>query len=131
MELGMKKVFVGTYEFGYEHIRLYLRSGTGAETDLMPKDKGITVIEIGADRKEWRQIVGSLLHEAQEIPMQRLGYSYSAVSNLNQSTANCVFMMTHEQFDECCHRAGDLLARALPDLARAWTAWKKLGRKKR
>lgn len=120
----MKKVFIGVYGLGYERVRLYLRPGTGANTYFLPEDKGITIMEIGADEDKFRKIVTSILHEAQEMAMCRLGLAYYPSGSLNNSTANCSFMMNHEQFDECCARAGDLLSSALPDLSKAWKEWK-------
>jgi len=119
-----RELFVGTYELCFEHVRLYLQPGTGANTDLLPPDKGVATVKIGADAEKWSRVVSALLHEAMEIPITRLGYSYCTTQSMNSSTANLRFMMEHEQFDECCHRAADFLTPALPDLAKAWKKWK-------
>jgi len=118
-----KDIFVGTYELCFEHIRLYLQSGSGANTDLLPSDKGVSIVKIGADVEKWSRVLSALIHEAQEISMTRLGYSYYPAQSMSNSTANFRFMMDHEQFDECCHRTADFLTPALPDLARAWKKW--------
>jgi hypothetical protein len=124
-----KEIFVGTYELAYEHVRLYLRAGTGADTDLLAPDKGATIMKIGADVKEWHQLIGLALHEAQEMAMHRLGLSYHQSDGMNGSTSNCHFMMNHEQFGECCCRAGDFLSPVLPALSKAWVTWKKRTKK--
>lgn len=129
----MKDKFIGIYEIGYERVRLYLRSGSGADFYFTPDDKGIPIVKIGADQDKWRKIVGSALHEAQEFAMSRLGYAYYQAQTLNSSGADYVFMLTHEQFNECCERAAEFLATALPDLEKAWKKWtadkKKKGKK--
>ncbi len=119
----MKKIYLGIHEIGFERVRLYLRPGSGANTRFMPDDKGIAIIEIGADQQKFRKMVASLLHEAQEIPMNRLSLAFYPSGSLNSSTANCSFIMNHEQFDECCERAADLIVTALPKLEKAWKKW--------
>lgn|SRR5574340_828764 len=130
----MKKVFLGIHELGYERVRLYLRGGSGASTEFMPEDKGLPCMEIGADYDKFRKVVASLIHEAQETAMCRLGLSFFPAASLNTSTANCIFSMNHEQFDECCDRAADLVTTAMPVLKREWKAWQlraKKSKKKR
>lgn len=126
----MSDIYVGTYETGYEYVRIYLMAGTGATTDLLVPDKGVTVIKIGADQSEWHRAVSALVHEAQEMAMHRLNLSYSPNEGMNNSTANIMFVLDHEQFHECCCRTGDLLASSLPDLAVAWKKWQ-LNQKKK
>lgn len=116
-------VYVGTYEIGYEYVRVYLYSGTAGNTDFLPDDKGVAIIKFGADRKVWRDFVGVILHEAMEIAMNRLGLSYYPASGMNNSTSNVMFYMNHEQFEECCRRAADFISSALPDIEKAWKAW--------
>jgi len=120
----VKKVFVGIYDIGYERVRLYLTKGSGAGTSFLPDDKGITLMEIGADQDKYRKVVASLLHEAQEMSMCRLGLSFYPYGSLNGSTANCTFVMNHEQFDECCGRSGELIVAIGADLYHAWKKWK-------
>ena len=120
----MKKIFVGIHDIGYERVRLYLVPGTGAATFFLPDDKGITIMHVGADQEKFRKVIHSLLHEAQEMAMCRLGLAHYPAGALNAGTANCSFVLTHEQFDECCGRAADLLDTALPALQRAWRKWK-------
>ena len=127
----MKQVIVGTYEMWYARFRIYLRPGTGADFDRIPDDGGLPVIRIGADAKHWRRVVASLVHEAQEISMQDLGLSFQPFPSLSDGSANYTFVMNHEQFNECCCRAGDLLSSALPDLAKAWKKWKSDEKKKK
>ena len=119
----MKQIYIGTYDIGYERIRLYLSSGTGAATSFLPDDKGLTEIAVGADHEKWRKVVGALLHEAQEMAMCRLGFAFYPHGSLNNGTANCVFMLNHEQFDECCMRASELLSASMYDLRKAWDKW--------
>ena len=119
-----REMLVGTYELCFEHVRLYLQPGSGANTDMLPSDKGVTTIKLGADVDKWRRVVATALHEAQEISMTRLGYSYFPSQSMNGSTANCCFILNHEQFTECCERSAEFIASALPALATAWKKWK-------
>lgn len=63
-----REIYVGTYELCFEHIRLYLQPGTGANTDMLPPDKGVATVKIGADVEKWSRVVSALLHEASECP---------------------------------------------------------------
>jgi len=119
----VKQIFIGTYEFGYSWVRLYLREGTGADGDCFPKDKGIQTFHIGADKKRWRDILANLLHEAQEACMHELGFAYNHNRQINNSSADFLFVLTHEQFNECCCRAGELIALCQSDLHTAWKKW--------
>jgi hypothetical protein len=121
----MKEVFVGTFELGYERIRLYLRPGGGAGCAFIPDDNGMPIMWIGADQEKWRHIVGSLLHECQEFAMCRIGKSFYPSGGMNTGSSNCIFVLDHEKFDECCMRSGEFVASALPTMAKAWKQWKK------
>ena len=125
----MKEVYVGTYEMGAHPVRLYVASGTGAHTEFMPKDKLSMTMTIGMNHKHWRHVLGSLLHEAQESGMYNLGLSYQNYGWLNNQTSSFMFMMTHEQFEECCCRAADLISNCQVDLHAAWQKWQKHNKK--
>jgi len=71
----------------------------------------------------YRRVVSSIIHEAQEMSMCRLGLSFYPYGSVNNSTANCKFILDHEQFDECCGRTGELIAAIGADLYHAWKAW--------
>ena len=109
---------------GFQTVRLYLASGTGARTEFMPKDKGTITMTIGANHRHWHSVLGSLLHEAQESGMYTLGLSYQNYGFMTNGTSAFVFVMTHEQFDECCLRSADLIASCQSDLHLEWKKWK-------
>lgn len=128
------KQFIGTYSMCAQRVRVYSMKGTGAHAEFLPKDKGVTIMEIGLDHKHWSDVLGSLLHEAQESAMYLLGHSYQHYGYMSNGTADFVFMLTHEQFNECCLRAADLIAECQTDLHSAWKKWKapkKIRNKKR
>jgi hypothetical protein len=132
----MKEKFVGIYELGFARVKVFLREGTGANTSFFPKGNGIAEIRIGADRQQWGEVVGSLLHESQETCLSNMSCEYVPFQAIRRSTSNTTLFMTHEQFDESCARSGEFIAACLPALSLAWEHWnkskivKKKGRKK-
>ena len=121
----MKQKIIGTYPLGYEQIQLVLREGTGGEFFTLPEDGKIPRIKIGADNNYWWETVELLLHEVNEFCMMRLACRYNQSNSVLRDHSNYLFVMTHVQFGECCARSAELLAKALPDLGKAWNKWKR------
>jgi hypothetical protein len=126
----MEQVVVGTYEFGFERAVLVLREGKAANAEFVPDSGGPVRILIGADEKQWRDIVESLVHEVQEIIMTKMECSWAPGYYIGNDSSRCKFTMSHMQFQEMCCRTAEFITPALPALAKAWEAWKKPALKK-
>ena len=116
---------IGTYSFGFEDCQLVLRNGTGGEFYNCPGRGEVPRIKIGADEKEWKDVVGVLLHEAMEFSMNRLGCRYEDSYDLGRDMSAYLFVMRHQTFSDCCARAGDFVSSCLPDLSAAWSKWRR------
>lgn len=123
--MGLKQVIVGVYSFGYEDIELVLREGDGGEFYNCPGKGEIPRIKIGADSKQWRDILSIFLHEAFEFTFNRLGCRYSDSYDMGNDSASYLFVASHIKFSDACARVGEGIATALPDLSRAWVKWQK------
>ena len=125
----MKQVIIGIYDIGYEQIELVLREGTGGDFWNVPERGHIARIKVGADQKEWRVVVGALLHESFELVANRLQLRYDCSDDMGRDHAGYVFVMPHNKFSDCCQKTAEFLAKALPDLARAWKKWNRKTRR--
>lgn len=123
--MEMKQVIVGVYEAGYDQIELVLREGTGGEFYIIPEKGGIPRIKIGADCKEWIEVVDTLLHEIYEHVFDRLRCRYEISNQVTTDHSAYLFSFSHNQFCEACCRVSEFITNALPDLAKAWEAWRK------
>lgn len=123
----MKQVIVGVYECGYEQLQLVLREGTGGEFYTVPEKGSLPRIKVGAqDPNQWRHVVATLLHEVFEWTMFRGGVRYNPDNRVSPlSQADYLFVMTHEQFQDCCAKSAEFMTKALPDLAKAYDKWHK------
>lgn len=121
----MKSQVIGDYEIGYECVRLALRDGTGAEFYRLSDDVTMPTIVIGADDADWRHIVTRLLHESFELIYDRLGCRFYPSGDLANNSSAYIFVLDHQRFADCCAKVADLLAVALPDLAKTWKARQK------
>lgn len=123
--MKMKQKIVGTYRLGDRMVQLVLREGTGGECYPLPGDITHSRIKVGADTQCWGDVVGVALHEACELVGSAMHYRLAPTNMDADDLLSIVFVMTHPQFSEVCARAGGFLADCLPDLAKAWRAWKK------
>jgi hypothetical protein len=80
---------------------------------------------IGFDEEEWGRLVISVLHEAKEFVQMRMGLRFIPGVDYANDAAGYVFMETHAQHAEVCARVGWFLATCMPDVCKAWRAWKK------
>jgi len=119
----MKQIVVGTFEIGYDRATVILRSGTGGNIIFSPEGNGVAHIFIGADFKQWRDVIGTLLHECMEFCMSKMECSYRPGNFISHDSANYHFVMNHMQFSECCCRSSELITPAIPVLAKAWNRW--------
>ena len=64
--LAMSRLYVGKYQLGSDHVKVFLRSGDGGDGYILPPS-----ITIGADVKSWKTVFGALMHEAFEIVLTK------------------------------------------------------------
>lgn len=121
----MKQKIIGVYPIGIIQVQLVLREGVGGEYYTFPETGSLSRIKVGADHKQWRDVVGVLLHEAMEFTAMHLALRYAPAPDLSMDNGNYLFVMTHTQFSDVCARAGEFVSCSLPDLGREWGKWKK------
>lgn len=121
----MKMAIVGTYEFGYERVQIVLREDDGGEFFAVPGDIDCPRIKIGADQTEWCDVVRVLMHEAMEFAFFRAGVRYSPSEDLSRNHAAYMFILDHQQLATAAAGVAELVTNCLPDLKKAWKAWKK------
>jgi hypothetical protein len=120
----MKQEIVGIYEIGWDQVELVLREDTGGEFYLIPEKGCIPRIKIGADYKEWEEIVSVLLHETFEFAFDRVRCRYENSDEVVRDHSSYLFVLPHVTFSETCARVGEFISKALPDLKEKWEKWK-------
>lgn len=119
----MKMQVIGNYRLGDENVQLVLRDGGGADFYEQPGDILHPRMKIGADKESIGWLMDSVYHEAMERSMSVIRVRFQRVDSYYVDSASWVFILTHEEFTEACHRAGMFLAACLPDLNAAWKKW--------
>ena len=121
----MRQKIIGVFPCGFEDVELVLRSGNGAEFYNCPGRGEIARIKIGADVKEWRDVVSALVHEATEYTMNRLRCRFDRSYDMGNDASSYLFVLDHPTFSDCCARVATFLVEALPQLSREWDRWRK------
>lgn len=121
----MKQTVIGSYRLGPHAVQLVLREDDGGEFYLVPESGHAPRIKVGADHKDWGEMVSVLHHEAMELAMTMTGVRYQPAPDFANDHGAYLFVMTHAQFSEAGARTGRFLSDCLPDLARAWKKWRK------
>ena len=119
----MKQVIVGTYEIGYDQVEIVLREDLGGEFYLIPEKGSIPRIKIGADHKDWRDVVAVFLHEAYEFVLEKLRCRYEKTDIVVGDHNGYLFILDHLTFSEACQRVAELATSALPNLKKEWEKW--------
>ena len=122
----MRQKIIGIFSLGFEDCELVLREGTGGEFYNCPGKGEIPRVKIGADVKEWRDLVAVLLHEAMEFALNRLRCRYSCSYDFGNDAGGYIFVLDHPQFSDCCARAAEFLALSLPVLAKEWPKFQRV-----
>jgi len=121
----MRQKIIGVFPIGFEDVELVLRDGNGGEFFNCPEPGKCPRIKIGADVKEWKDIVAVLVHEAMEFRMNRCRARFDPSYDVGKDHGSYLFVMDHQIFSDCCAQVGELLVCSLPALAVAWKKWKK------
>jgi len=121
----MKQKIVGHYSLGNESVELVIREGTGGEFYCCPELGKTARLKIGVEQESWEDVLKVLLHEALEYLLTRNCCRYEATGDLSDDHSAYKFWFDHVQLSHMCACLGMFLARVLPDLARAYKAFRK------
>lgn len=123
------KHVVGRFYLGHIWVELRIDpSHSNGSVCFIPfePEPQITVIEVGT-ASGYSIAVATLLHEAFECVAANFELRFKAIGNLSGSAANCIFVMTHSQFDEIADRTGHFLARVLPTFRKSFLKHRRKG----
>lgn len=125
-------VKVGIYQLGAENVVLYLGNENGGCFSLAPSDGSQPFISVGhySGEKPWSRVVEVLTHELMEFVMARRGWRWMPAPEINDSQADYLFVVTHEQMAVVAESVGYFMSCALPDLAGHFNAVVKASKKK-
>ena len=118
--LAMSRLYVGKYQLGSDHVKVFLRSGDGGDGYILPPS-----ITIGADVKSWKTVFGALMHEAFEIVLTKNNLRYSPDQDWSNESSAYLFVMAHNQMGDCNMRVACFMDNITADFKRAWLKWKK------
>jgi hypothetical protein len=122
----VKQTIVGVYELGYEQVQLVLREDTGGEFYFIPEKGSIPRIKIGADYKEWKDVVAPLIHESMEFVLTRYKARYDSAENMGMDKGHYLFVIGHGGFSDCCAQVAEFIANCWSDLQKEWLNWNKV-----
>lgn len=120
----MKQIFVGSYYLGREYVDVILTEENGGCYYLAPEKQRPPRIKIGI-QDDWQETVSIVLHEIQELCMDKLRCRYDATNNMANDHSSYLFILDHITFSDVCARVGKFLADALPDIAKKYSEFKK------
>lgn len=112
---------IGRYVLGQEFVALLSRKGQGGEffaTGIKGIDEPCIIIGMG--RPEFVQVFDTLIHEAMEAALVRVGCHYSPTMRTADDTSQAVMFMTHSQFSEAASRAAMFILQAQEPLNKRW-----------
>jgi len=124
-----REVFVGTYNAGMGDWKVVLRQGDSAEFHCAPELGSCPVITMGAD-VTWVKLLEYTVHEAFELAMLQMQCRFIPSFSPSNTNDAYLFIMSHQQFAECCAIVAQFLSQVVPDLANAYKKWNKKGKKK-
>lgn len=105
----MKKL-VGKYQLGFRNVLLYVVSDSAdGSVDLLPKDKGPSVIYVGIDGPFY-DCVGTLLHEAYELVLIDLNTRHKKQPSYSLESSDFIFIASHNELSEAHERVGTFIA---------------------
>lgn len=121
----MKQKIAGSYYAGFEEVQIVLREGDGGEFYGCPGKGTCPRIKIGADYKNWSDVVRVFIHEAFEFAMFRQNARYDRSGDVSKDSGAYKFMFDHAEFSNMSSRVSELVVEALPAIATAWKKWNK------
>lgn len=115
----MKEQLIGTFNMGFEPVRLIVREGMGGEFATTPAP----TIWVGIQSKDWNIVHEALLHETLEFVAFRANARYNPDNNVSSSHESYVFMFPHSVFSDICAKTTLFTVPAVPLLRTAWEAY--------
>lgn len=109
----MKK-YLGRHLLGHEGIKVWADpqlTGAVARTPGHFSDGCTKIGEIivGLKHPDWPVVYDNLSHEAWEYVMAKKGCRYEPDLAVGHDTSNCIFLMSHVQFQQICSTVSDFL----------------------
>lgn len=126
----MKERLIGVYKNGSENVELAVHESNGGHFYSVPEDGGLSRITIGMDYQRWHDVVSTLLHEAIEMQLMRVGARFNPNPDYSRDSANWMFVMNHSQHSEVCARVAIFVTKCLPALATCWRKHRRKTKKK-
>lgn len=118
-------IHVGRFYLGWRQVDLFAtvppQEGGGCFY-YSPEDGKLPSIKVGIQSGHWNTVVAILAHEAMEFTMEDHKLRFAPSSQMADSHASYLFVMSHEQFAECAAITGSLMADCLPRLAEAYNS---------
>jgi hypothetical protein len=115
----MREQVVGTFNIGYEGVRLVIREGIGGEFTTNP----VPTIWIGIQSSDWSLVWEALLHETTEFVAFRLGARYVPDNSMSSDHGAYFFAYNHSTFSDICAKVALFTIPVLPLLRTAWEAY--------
>ena len=114
---------VGQWLLNGYHTRLIARpdwQGGQGQARLPTAEDPLGLVEVGV-QGTWLETLDSLIHETLELVLTAEQHVWPApVAAFHSDTATRHFCFDHIAFTECCRRASDFWAPAIPALAAAY-----------
>lgn len=121
----MKSIYLGTFQLGYRHVRLYADvNGCNGNVDILPEDHQNASVHVGMDCP-WEESLAVLLHEAYETVLIDLNTRYHNSPSFANSSSDYTFFMTHNQLGEAHEKVGTFLEEAYPAFEVAYKKFQK------
>lgn len=115
---------IGVYKLGMSNVRLCVEKGNdgvAAGFYFAPHDGGTPIMMLCGLDVSWPTCVGSILHEAMESLFHKRGVGYVQTQDIEVSS-QYLFVMTHNDFDQCCRYASEFMVDCIGDLMKEWEA---------
>jgi hypothetical protein len=128
----MKTVPIGIYPLGPMRIRLEFTADYGGSfSNFGDKPTQLPLIQVGFGDGSWDTVVATLLHEAFECAAMHTRCRFAPAPDFAYETSGYTFIMQHAEFSEVAARAGQFIARSLPDLATEYNRWAKRSKRRK
>lgn len=111
-----RTVNIGTYSLGSMSVHVVANGGLGGGFHFEPDGTWTLTVGCGSDGAK---TLAALLHEAIEMVKAERGLRYGPCPDFACSSANYLFVATHEQFAEVIAAVAEFVMPVIPKLATA------------
>lgn len=115
----MTDIEIGTYDLGWERVRLVGVTRNGGCFNLCPKTPP-AFIEVNLGEEHWVSLVNILMHETLEMVLTRLHVRYEPSQGLSRDHCQYIFSFNHFQLSEAAYMVAEFVTACLDDLKAAW-----------